>query len=397
MLPSAHDQRPIEERVPDALATARAAGTTSAALEALRSIAGWRDELAARPGPHDHAPLRRDIAAASLALSELGLSSQPSSFARAGAAVDELRMACRWIDALAIAGDALPEIHACVSQWLARAEQLASPALRALADLLLIDMVVHGHHINHTCRMTTDRLPHLTARCELLWASWASASRTHPIASAALALRTQVLEQRWRYPELLERARTLADANDVTTTEILDWILGSAPLPLGPSDAREQLDGRTGYAHSDPDIVVAALALLDIADDDRFYDLGSGLGTPCLIAALSGHATYRGVELHARYVDRARDNARQLGLYSVEFFVGDVTSFDWSDGTCFYMFNPFPEPVLHVVAERLRSLSALKPIRVACWHNLLPGFTPIASDRWLTVYQPGSAQPPRSR
>ncbi|HEY0992701.1 MAG TPA: methyltransferase domain-containing protein [Kofleriaceae bacterium] len=332
--------------------------------------------------------MRREIAAASLALSDLGLSIQPSSFSRTGDAMVELRTACQWIDVLVIAGETLPEIHPCVSQWLTRAERLAPPALRALAGLPLLDMVEHGHHVNHTCRRTPDQLPHLAARCEALWASWARATHTHPIVAASLALRTQLRERGWRYPELVRRAGALAERSGVRTPAILDWILGSAPLPLGPSDAREQLDGRTGYAHSDPDIVVAALALLDAGPDDRFYDLGSGLGLPCLIAALSGRATYRGVEFHACYVERARENARELGLTSVEFCVGDVTTFDWSDGTHFYMFNPFPEHVLQIVADRLRSLSALKPIRIACFHNLLPGsFTPIASNGALTVYQ----------
>jgi SAM-dependent methyltransferase len=206
----------------------------------------------------------------------------------------------------------------------------------------------------------------------------------------ALALRDPVRERGWRYPELVEHARELAERHGVATAAVFEWTLGVAPLPFGPSDARERLDGRTGYAHSDPDVVVAALEMLDVGPDDTLYDLGSGLGLPCVVAALCGPATYRGVEVHARYVDRARDTARRLGLANVAFFAGDVTTFDWSDGTRFYMFNPFPDGVLQAVADRLRRIAAHRPIRIACFHNVLSeGFTRIGGDGPIVVYEAG--------
>jgi SAM-dependent methyltransferase len=390
MIRDHHDQLPVEQRVAHALAIARMAGTTAAALDALCATLGWQDELAARTlTPAEHASARREIAAASHTLSELGLSAQRSPPAGPSDALADLCMACEWI--VLHATQEMPETTAWVARWLARAEQLASSVLPALGELSLLQVVEGGHPLNHTCRSTMDLLPELAARCEALWTSWSIATREHPVVRDALALRDQVRERGWRYPELVAHARGLAERHEIALAAILDWILGSEPLPLGPSDARERLDGRTGYAHSGPDAVLAALSLLDVGPGDVFYDLGSGLGLPCLVAALGGHATYRGIEFHARYVDRARDNARQLGLTHVEFLIGDVVASDWSDGTRFYMFNPFPEAVLQVVAARLRQIAAHRQIRIACFHNLLPhGFTRIGGDGPIAVYEAGS-------
>jgi hypothetical protein len=54
------------------------------------------------------------------------------------------------------------------------------------------------------------------------------------------------------------------------------------------------------------------------------------------------------------------------------------------------MFNPFPDRVLQVVAERLRRLARQKPIRIACFHNVLPDdFPRIGGDGPIAVYEAG--------
>ncbi|HSS02450.1 MAG TPA: hypothetical protein VLM79_35565, partial [Kofleriaceae bacterium] len=315
----------MERRLRDVLAAARIAGTTTAALDAFCTILGWQEELADRaPTPDEQAALRRDIGGVSRALSELGLSAQPRSFRCATRAFVALRTACEWIGVVADAAEALPEAREWISSWLARVERMASPLAPLVAELPLLEMVERGHPLNHACRVSMGLVPELAARCEALWGAWAEASCAHPIARAARKLREQARTQRWGYRELLAHTRALAERTGVPAAAVVDWVMGSAPAPLGPSDARERLDGRTGFACSDADTIVAALALLDIGPEDRFYDLGAGTGLPCLIAALSGSATCRGIEVHARYVDRASDIAQQLGRAHAEFFVGDV-------------------------------------------------------------------------
>lgn len=386
--------RPIDRPIAGALASARSAATAAAALDALCAILDGDDELADRRLAPDHrAAVRGEIAEASRALAELGMSAAQRS-AGAADAIAELHTACAWIDVLELADQALPDARAWVAPWLAVVEQRVSAALPAAVQRPLVAMIEAGHPLRHTCRTTADLLPELAARCEAAWTAWAEATCAHPVARDARRLRDRVRERGWRYPELVGHARELAERDGVPVALVLDWILGSEPQPFGPSDAREQRAGRTGYAHSDPETIAAALALLEVGADDTFYDLGAGLGLPCLIAALSGPAICRGIEFHAGYVARARDNARQLGLGNVEFFVGDAAAFDWSDGTRFYMFNPFPDRVLRVVAERLHRLATQRSIRIACFHNVLPDFSRIGGDGPITVYEAGPDRRP---
>jgi Histone methylation protein DOT1 len=123
-------------------------------------------------------------------------------------------------------------------------------------------------------------------------------------------------------------------------------------------------------------------------EGDVFYDLGSGVGGPTLLAALGTRARCRGVEVHAAYVDRARTTARALGLRDHVFVVADALEHDWSDGNRFYLFNPFPAHVLRLVGERLRQIGRRREVRIACFHTRLgDGFAATAVRGAVTVYR----------
>ncbi len=382
---------PVERRAERALAAARAAGTSEAAVDAVFGLLGWKAELSARElSTDEHAQLRNQIAATSQALLDLGLSRLRSSPLGAVEVLAAVHEACGGIDVIVFASEALDEAKPWAVPWLARVEQLAPVLLMGVAqgELSLVEVIAGGHPLIHTCKMAAERLPELAARFEALWARWVDATAAHPTVRQALALRELVRERGWRFPEVVSQACALAERNGAPAAAILEWILGSAPFPFGRSDDSENRNGRNGYAHSAADAVGAALAVMDLGPDDIFYDLGSGVGLPCVVAALSSEAACRGVEFHAAYVERARENARQLGLARVEFFVGDVATFDWTDGNKFYMFNPFPDDVLRIVTARLLRLASHKPIRIACFHNMLPdGFRRIGGEGKLSVYE----------
>jgi hypothetical protein len=392
----------LAHRAEQVLAAARNADTSAAALEAFVETLGWNDALSARELTADeHARLRQRICATSQALLELGLSGLRSppiaALVSTADTLATLLEVCRVIDSVVFISETLDEPRQWVVLLLAWAEQLASTLRTAVSQgqLLLVHVTEAGYSLIHTCKTSAEQLPGLAARFEALWTRWVDAAKAHPTVGAALAMRELVRQRGWRYAEIVSQARALAERDNVPVDCILEWILGSAPFPFGRSDDGENRHGRNGYAHSGADTVAAALAVLDVGPDDTFYDLGSGLGLPCVVAALRSEAACRGVEFHACYVERARENARHLGLESVEFFVGDVATFDWSDGNKFYMFNPFPEAVLQAVAARLLQLAARKPIRIACFHNALPeGFRRIGGEGKIAVYEAGAASAP---
>ncbi len=340
-------------------------GHTRSALTEFVNTPGWRDA-------------QQDAARR---LTDLPLEAAP---AERLAALEE---ACEWLEVTCLAAEVLPEANAWVEPWLARTEALVATLEPSALSFRAIGEASASVH--HAWRAAADHSPALAARCEARWVSWARATSEHPTAQAAAALRSDVRVKGWKYLEVLAAATGLAARDSVPVDEVMEWILGAAPLPFGPGDEAERRAGRNGYAHTDLEVVVDALSLLQVGPHDTFVDLGSGLGLPCVVAALRGAGACRGIELHAPYVDRSRANAQELGLTNVEFRVGDVATADWAEGTAFYLFNPFPEPTLRLVAERLRELSARKPIRVACFHTALPGFTQIGGEGKIALYRAG--------
>jgi Histone methylation protein DOT1 len=169
---------------------------------------------------------------------------------------------------------------------------------------------------------------------------------------------------------------------------IVALVLGSEPLPYGPGQEGELRQGRNAYGTTPLAMIRTALSLLELGPGDTFYDLGSGIGLPTLIAALSSEATCRGVEYHRCYVERAEENARGLGLSAIEYRCGDVCAIDWSDGNKFYVSNPFPGDVMGRVAARLLDIARHRPIRVVCFATGLPaqGFRKLREEGRLALF-----------
>ncbi|QWP76238.1 class I SAM-dependent methyltransferase [Lysobacter sp. K5869] len=122
------------------------------------------------------------------------------------------------------------------------------------------------------------------------------------------------------------------------------------------------------------------LARLGLRADDVLIDLGSGLGHVPLLAAACTPARCIGIEHEAAYVASANDCARALGLARAEFAHADARTADLSAGTVFYLYTPFTGDLLAQVLERLRALSARRPLRIA---SLGPCTPALAAQPWL--------------
>ena len=104
-----------------------------------------------------------------------------------------------------------------------------------------------------------------------------------------------------------------------------------------------------------------------IFSEFTFVDLGSGKGRVLLMAAPYGFKRIMGVEFMPEWHRIAEENIRkfaaQYGIASrIESFCMDAREFDFPAGPLVvYLFNPFPEPVLAVVLEKLRQSLLSKP------------------------------------
>jgi hypothetical protein len=395
----------IERRARELRSEAEAAATRPAALAGFGAVLHLEGDLR-RVGSLDGDGLvtaRRRLHEMALELLDLGLGLGPgaspagsepatataTSAGSLHAAQEELELLNLIIYIEGETGGAAGRLEA----WLTETQRSRPELFAAVSggEIALADLFEAMGLAHWVYTASADRVPALGARAEALWGRWVDATMTHPVARAALDLRDRARDGGWRFADIEDQARALAAERGAPADSIIALMLGAEPPPFGPGQDGEVMSGRTGYAATPMATLRSALSLLELGPGDTFYDLGSGVGLPTLVAALSSEATCHGVEYHRRYVERAEDMARRLGLSPgrIQFHCGDASDFDWSDGNRFYMFNPFPAPVLEGVASRLLDVARARPIRVACFANSLPaaGFRRVRDEGRVALFE----------
>ncbi|MBP7134515.1 hypothetical protein KBA73_04840, partial [Patescibacteria group bacterium] len=110
---------------------------------------------------------------------------------------------------------------------------------------------------------------------------------------------------------------------------------------------------------------------LPLSDSDVLYDLGSGYGRVPLYGSIINEKTqFKGIEL---VPDRVRESAacvERLGLQNISFTEANVLDQDFSDGTVFFLFNPFSRETMERVFDKLTELARTKKIRVCSMGGL---------------------------
>jgi SAM-dependent methyltransferase len=126
-------------------------------------------------------------------------------------------------------------------------------------------------------------------------------------------------------------------------------------------DARH--DDNFQYATLDYWNLYRVARILNPGPEEVFYDIGSGMGRMLCIMARRRIRRCVGIELFEPLCNIARLNAERLrGRRSpIEIICGDATTADLSDGTIYYMFNPFGEETMRDTLENLRASLSKKP------------------------------------
>lgn len=128
---------------------------------------------------------------------------------------------------------------------------------------------------------------------------------------------------------------------------------------------------------------------------DVVYDLGAGYGRVLLYGGLIYRARFRGIELIGARVDEANRVRRRLNLDAVELRHGNARDADLGDGTVFFIHSFSLGDAVKDVGERLRHLSAVRPLRIASMAQANDYF---AGCGWLReVTAPNKAGMPRLR
>ncbi|GEM_PF-3111013 len=163
----------------------------------------------------------------------------------------------------------------------------------------------------------------------------------------------------------------LADVED----QCIDWL-----LDIHESATEEKIDhgeypGQySGYNGTPYFVIKNVMDELLLGPDDVFYDLGSGFGRAVLAAGfLTQAGKAMGVELVGERMAECRRVAEKWGLRNVEVIQGDASSdaLDLSEGTVFFLFNPFTPGILRKVLAKLERVAENKKIRIVSWGGTL--------------------------
>lgn len=128
----------------------------------------------------------------------------------------------------------------------------------------------------------------------------------------------------------------------------VDSVLG---IPRFPGQGREFPDSNSArashgffefvYEGTPYNVIRDILHTVRPTKDDTVYDIGSGYGRFCLYGALTSEATFKGIEAIEKRHEKAVEIKDNFKIPNVDFINENVLEAGISDGTIFYLFNPF--------------------------------------------------------
>jgi hypothetical protein len=168
--------------------------------------------------------------------------------------------------------------------------------------------------------------------------------------------------------------------DDISYDSLDVFISGLLLFNPFPVETKKREPEMVYYQPTPARIIFELIAKANLAKNDVFYDLGSGLGqVPILVNLLSG-AKAKGVEFEPAYCDYARACAAELNLSHVQFMNMDARNAHYSDGTVFFMYTPFEGRLLQEVLEKLHRESRRRMIRLFTYGPCTPK---VSRQSWL--------------
>jgi SAM-dependent methyltransferase len=120
------------------------------------------------------------------------------------------------------------------------------------------------------------------------------------------------------------------------------------PWWRGPRYDKAKYDDNNVYATPDYWYIYKIFRILNPGNSDIIYDIGSGKGRFLCVAARKRIKKCVGIELFESLSEIAKQNACRLRRRKapIDIFCMDASVADYSDGTIFFMFNPFGKDTL---------------------------------------------------
>ncbi len=123
--------------------------------------------------------------------------------------------------------------------------------------------------------------------------------------------------------------------------------------------------GLNSYRYGSSGFLNVIFSVVQPGKEDVLYDLGSGYGLVLLYGAERyPEAQFKGIEIVNERYELSVSLLQESGLKNVELLNTDMFTYDFSDGTIFYIFNPLFGDMYPRLLERLEEISKKHPITV---------------------------------
>lgn len=170
--------------------------------------------------------------------------------------------------------------------------------------------------------------------------------------------------------------------------ENIDALIEGVLLPLPhPDPTLERAYGMVRYEPTPVSVILELFDLVPLSMGDVLYDLGSGLGKVVMLLHLLAQIPCVGVEFEPAFYRYAVTRASQLGLTGARFINDDARHVDYSNGTVFYLFNPFGGNIFGSVLAKLKEQARNRQITICSYGACTPVLNGLP---WLEVADPGT-------
>ena len=163
---------------------------------------------------------------------------------------------------------------------------------------------------------------------------------------------------------------------DVLDT-FVNGLFSDQPLP---AETKKLMHGMVSFHKTPVRVVFELVNLVEMGNEDLFFDIGSGLGQVVLLVNLISGARATGIEYEPAYCAYASAMASRLRLADVEFINADAREADYSKGTVFFLYTPFEGGMLRDMLRLLQAASRDRVVRILTYG---PCSALVAAENWL--------------
>lgn len=198
--------------------------------------------------------------------------------------------------------------------------------------------------------------------------------------------------ERMKIPRLARSAQSVWETLNerflnISTTDRSRWN-GTAGWWRGPAIEKARHQDNRAYATPDYYYIYKIIRHLNPGEQDVFYDIGSGKGRILCVMSRRKVNKCVGIEILDDLVLIARANAQVVrGRRSpIEIKCEDAAEADMTDGTIFFLFNPFGPDTLKDVLDNIgRSLTRNpRSLKIVYYNSLY--YKVVESYSWLRPY-----------